>query len=127
MVRLNREQGLNIGIGTIASFVAVMSVVWVLVKPAITDAVAQELRSQIQKTVKDVVNDEVSPLGRAFAMSLRQDIRELRGDVTDLEFRKASAERTDSDVEWTVEDARELSRKRGQLEVATGMLEELEQ
>lgn len=125
MVRLNKEQGINIGIGTVASFCAVMGVVWVLVKPAITDAVADDLRSQIHSTIKDVVNEEVSPLGRAFATSLRQDIRELNEDITDLEFNQSRAEQSE-EVEWTVEDARELSRKQGELESAESMLEELE-
>jgi hypothetical protein len=98
-----REHGLNISLNTVATLVPVLAVVWFLLKPAMIEAIADDLDEQIDK--------QSEPLQNAFKVILKVDINELKKSIALLEFR----EEHDPDS-WTSDHANILASRKIELE-----------
>lgn len=106
---VSREHKLSITYSTIAAWITIVPAVWFIAKPVMTAAVAEELKEQI----KQQMQKEVRPLSASFAVMLRRSIRELRREITALEFQMQEAR--EGRGSWTLEDAQNLADLRVEL------------
>ena len=99
VVNLTKDQGLNISISSIASFLGVLGVVWVVIQPVIIQSVSASLADDIKKTVKS----EVAPISAGFTVLLQQQILQTQREIAQLErLRNADPQ------SWTSEQATAL-------------------
>ena len=93
---VTKEQGLNISLSTIMSLIVVIPVMWLLVKPLISEALAED--------IKLTVAAEIQPLNSAFVALLRTNIANTRRKIAQLEFKRDNPPPGD----WTPQDVEEL-------------------
>jgi len=97
-----KEQGINISLNTVATLLPVLAVVWFLLKPAIIEAIAEDLDEQIA--------EQSQPLQSAFKVILRAEIADIIESIAMLEYR----EEHESDT-WLAEHARLLAKRKIEL------------
>ena len=97
-----KEHGISISLNTVATFVPLLGIVWFLLKPAMIEAIAEDIDEQIEK--------QAQPLENAFKVLLRAEINDIQGSIDLLEFREEHEPDT-----WLEEHARLLSRRKIEL------------
>lgn len=105
--KLTKESGVQISISAVAAMVPILAAIWLILKPTISDAVAEELTD----TIREVVKEEVKPLGDGFRVILLRDIASLRREIA-----RAEARRDAQPSLWTADDATQLVNMRLELE-----------
>lgn len=96
MMSSYKEHGINISLNTVATLIPVLAVVWFLLKPAMIEAIADD--------IDDKVAEQSAPLQNAFKVILKADIDDLKHSIALLEFR----EEHDSE-HWEEEHAKLLA------------------
>jgi hypothetical protein len=98
-----KEHGINISLNTIATLIPVMAVMWFLLKPAMIEAIADDLDEQIEK--------QSQPLQNAFKVILKANINAIKKSIALLEFREEH-----DPGSWTKDDANVLASQKIELE-----------
>lgn len=101
-----KEQGKQIGIQTLITYIPLIPLLWFIGKPIIADSLAED--------IKQTVQSEVAPINNAFVALLQRDINATKREIATLEFRER---RNDN---WGEEDAKYLADK----EIELAALEE---
>ncbi|KKN27341.1 hypothetical protein LCGC14_0865660 [marine sediment metagenome] len=104
--KLTKEHGYRMSLTVLISYLPLIPVFWLLVKPVLVTAVSEAVAADIQNEVKA----QVAPLNQAFIALTKQKISSLRKEIAREEFRKTN------NSNWTVEDAEDLVELREDLE-----------
>lgn len=96
-----KEFGVNISFSTLATMIPVFAMTWFLIKPAVVEAVGDELQDQVQQSVAK----EVKPIGIALTIILHNNAANLERQIASMEFRRDFP----PDNDWTDADARQLA------------------
>lgn len=95
---ISRDERKSIGISSIASIVGVCAVVlpvgWFLVKPALADSIADQMKG----TIDSAVQAKIQPLNVGFKAILQQNIDRLRRDIDQLENKQRSGALTEQEL-----------------------------
>jgi hypothetical protein len=110
-VKLTREQGFNISLSAIVSLIVVGSSAWMIARPVITHAVADELKTEMRDEIQSTVQDEVAPIKTAQVILLEQQVVQSQRQIAQLERIRAADPST-----WSAQQANELVDARAQLE-----------
>lgn len=87
---------------TVSSLVVLIPVLWFIGKPLIATALAED--------IKDIVQQEATPIKSAFTVLLDRDINALRRQIAAMKFRQRTGE------DWTADDAEYLAEMEIELE-----------
>ena len=101
-----KEQGINSLLSTVASLIAVLTVVWFFIEPALVESVSEA----VAEDVEDQIEDQAKPLTAAFKVLIKADINDIIESIALLEFREEHAPNT-----WLEENARILAKRRIEL------------
>jgi hypothetical protein len=121
-VKLTKEQGFNVSLSAIVSLIVVGSSVWVVARPAITSAVAGELKEEMREEIQSTVQTEVAPIKGAQVILLEQQVVQTQKQIAQLERIRAADPST-----WSAQQANELVDARAQLEAQQRALSALRQ
>lgn len=121
-MRLTKQQTFNVSLSAIVSLIVVGSSAWVIARPAISDAVANELKEDMNREIKATVQEEVAPLKTAQMVLLDQQIRQTQRQIAQLERIRAA-----DPTLWTEQQANELVDLRTQLQAQQRALSALRQ
>jgi len=111
-----KERSVSISLAAVVSWLPLIPVFWFVVKPllvtAVSEAVADDVKTQVQEGVK--------PINSAFKLLLQSDINKLKRDIALLEFREEH-----NPDDWGEEAAILLSDKKIELRALEEAKEEL--
>jgi hypothetical protein len=116
MTRVTKEEAISFSLGTIVNLIVIIPVVWFLVRPIITEAVAEDMKASVQETV----GEAAKPLNDAFNVLLTRDITKLRRQIVVLQFKQRNEE------DWTQVDAELLSELQTELDALISAKKALE-
>ncbi len=112
-----KEQGIQISLAAVISWVPLIPIFWFLVKPILIQSVGEAVASDIQHQVEEGVR----PINAAFKVLLGQQILNLKKDIATLEFRRDNPPTND----WTAEDQLRLVGMESELKSLEEAKEEL--
>ena len=95
-----KEQGLNISLAAILSWIPLVPIMWFVVQPILVTAVSEAMADEIQIKIET----SVKPLNTAFMVLIRSDITEVRKEIAAMKFRRDNPPVDD----WTDRDAEDL-------------------
>ena len=98
-MKVTKDQGINISLAAVLSWLPLIPVFWFLVKPVLVTAVSEAVAGDIQQQVAS----EVEPINNAFVALLQRDINSTKKEIATLEFRERQGD------DWTEEDAAMLA------------------
>lgn len=110
-LKLTKEQGFNVSLSAIVSLIVVGSSAWVIARPAITDAVASELKAEMRAEIQETVQAEVAPMKAAQVVLLEQQVVQTQKQIAQLERVRAA-----DPAAWAAQQANDLVDARAQLE-----------
>lgn len=88
---------IHILLSVVTSVVLIIPAVWIMMKPLLTEALAEDVRLMVKQ--------EVKPLNAAFTTLIQRDIAEIEQNISDLEFIRDQS----TDADWTLEQSRKLT------------------
>jgi len=97
-----KEHGINISLNTVITLIPVLGIMWFLLKPAMIEAIAEDIDEQIAK--------QSQPLQNAFKVILRAEIDDIKTSIAMLEFREEHEAGT-----WLEEHAKLLVKRKIEL------------
>ena len=109
---LTKQGAIHISTSTLATLVIVVPTMWLLMKPLIASALADD--------IKETVQEQLRPLESSFNVLLTRDINALRKEIAGLKFRQRTGD------DWTAEDAAYLADLEIELEALRSAKAELE-
>lgn len=112
-MKIDKSTGIPALFATAVSFCAVLGIMWGLVRPIISEAVAGELTDDIAQTV----DNKIAPIKGGFDVLLTQQIVQTQRDIAQLERRGLT--------NLTAEETDRLVQLRAQLEAQQRALQEL--
>jgi len=107
-----KEHGINISLNTVITLVPVLGIMWFLLKPAMIEAIADDIDEQIA--------EQSAPLQNAFKVILKAEINEIKLSISMLEFREEHESST-----WLVEHAELLAKRKIELSAYEEAYDEL--
>ena len=114
--KITKEHGYRMSLSVLIGYLPLIPVFWFIVKPVLINAVSDAVAEDIQSQVKG----EVGPINNAFVALLQRDINKIKREIAALEHKHE-----DSSQEWTELDARILADQEVDLAALTEALSAL--
>lgn len=113
-MKIDKDIGIHISLATVGALLPVLLAAWFLIKPAVVQAVGDELQEQVQLTVAK----EVQPINSALAIMLQNNIASIQRQIASLAFQRDFPPAGD----WTDSDAQDLANLQLDLQSTTAAL-----
>lgn len=107
----------NVSLATLGAWLTIFPALWFFGRPVMEQAVVEAVADEI----KDEVQSGVKPVRDAFAALMKRDVEKIRREIASMEFRKEN-----DSSNWTEIDNRRLENLRIDLDAAKLALAELE-
>lgn len=96
-MKIDKSTGVPALLAGLVSFCTLLGIMWLVLRPAVSTAVASDLKDDIQKTVKDTVEQEIKPMKTAveaqltaFEVIIQDRILSLRKEIALLQRKQVS-------------------------------------
>lgn len=122
-MKLSRDATITISWSTLASIAASLAAVWGFGSGIVQRAVAGEIKTEIENQLKPI-QAQISNQTAAQVVSLGATVKNLRNQITALEFKRDTCRLPDC---WTVRDAGDLDAAKIDLKAAEDALRALRQ